>query len=58
MLARNDLYRFRDSNNVPARLFIGRDKLILKFKRKDKGTRIDEIILEKNEMGGNHSTQL
>lgn len=58
MLAQNDLYRFRDSNNPPARLFIGRDKLILKFRKKDKGTRIDEIILEKNEMGGNHSIQL
>lgn len=44
--------------NIPARLFIDIDKFILIFTQKGEETRIDETIFEKNEVGGNHSTQL
>lgn len=40
------------STLITVRIFVGIDKLILKFKWKGKGVKITKSILKKNEAGG------
>lgn len=50
----NLIFSFNSSLiKITERIFVDVDKIVLKFKRQDKGTRIVRTILkEKNEVGG------